>query len=418
MFTNMWGKAKKSIKLILLKLREKYTFTKKFVDKIIYLKQKHDFSKLQSQIPINSKLILFSSYGGKSYSCNPKEIYEELLRDEAYFDYHFVWAFKSPNKYTFLKKNRNTEIIKFGGSEYQRTCCQAKYWINNYTMLPYIWPKHEQIYIQTWHGKPLKKIGADINLDIDNYTDVKTLKVRYKNDAKKMKYLLSSSDFYSECMSTAFCLSKNQKKDNIILVGYARNCFLFSYTEHDVERIKQQLGIDPSKKVILYAPTWRPRKFVKGEGFSFEEKIDFARLKKQLGDEYIILLRTHNLTSITNIPQGVLLVNEYDVNSIYIISDLMISDYSGTILDYANLKRPMIFYLYDRKEYEQNPGVYIDLDELPGPIIYKQDDLANAIVKTLDTFVYNEKYDLFNKKHNPYEGIDCAQTVIKSCIVI
>ena len=406
-------KVKEKGKQVLLAAKSKFPFLTSSINAVFRFKKKWCFAKLQKTIPTRKNTVLFSSFAGKSYSCNPKAIYEAMIANPKYSDFKYVWAFKDPSKYIFLSENRNTSVVKYGSKQYEKACCYSQYWVNNYTMPEYIWPKKDQIYIHTWHGKPIKKIGCDTNGDLDIWNKKGDLLRRYKNDAKKMTYLLSSSEFYGNCMTRAFRLSKRQQAELLVPAGYARNRFLFEYTDEDVLFIKKRLHISPDKKVILYAPTWRPHNYTPGNGFEYDDPIDFTMLQKALGDEYVILFRSHHMTNITHEESNVICVNSWeDVNLIYIVSDLMISDYSGTIFDYANLKRPMVFYMYDREAYEKNPGVYVPLDELPGPIVTNEHDLPSAIKDSLNNFVYDEKYQQFNKKYNPYEGIDCVDNIL------
>ena len=93
-----------------------------------------------------------------------------------------------------------------------------------------------------------------------------------------------------------------------------------------------------------------------------------------------------------------------DINELYIISDMLITDYSSTLFDYGNLGRPMIFYMYDLEEYQnQIRGFYFDVEELPGPIVKTTKELAEAVLDLSEHFQYGEKYQKFQKKFNTYE---------------
>lgn len=113
--------------------------------------------------------------------------------------------------------------------------------------------------------------------------------------------------------------------------------------------------------------------------------MDLHKFQKELGDEYIILMRLHyfisNSIDITEFENFAYDVSSHDdVNELYLISDILITDYSSVFFDYANLKRPIIFYMYDLKEYQNEiRDFYIDLDELPGPIVTEQEELIREI---------------------------------------
>ncbi len=103
---------------------------------------------------------MFESYHGAHYNCNPRGIYEAMRQDERYLDYTFVWAFKNPGKYAFLKENLNTVLVRSCSRRHYMFCARAKYLVSNLLLRPQISLKREQCYIQTWHGKPIKKLAA------------------------------------------------------------------------------------------------------------------------------------------------------------------------------------------------------------------------------------------------------------------
>ncbi|WP_202585862.1 CDP-glycerol glycerophosphotransferase family protein, partial [Vagococcus lutrae] len=152
----------------------------------------------------------------------------------------------------------------------------------------------------------------------------------------------------------------------------------------DHDRIKQSLGIPLDKKVILYAPTWRDDEFHSVGNYKFTLRLNLERLREDLGDEYVIVLRMHYFIS------DVLDLSEYegfafdyskynDINDLYIISDLLITDYSSVFFDFANLKRPILFYTYDLAKYKDElRGFYIDVqNDLPGQLLYSTKEIID-----------------------------------------
>jgi CDP-glycerol glycerophosphotransferase len=233
--------------------------------------------------------------------------------------------------------------------------------------------------------------------------------------------MVSPSAFCTEKFASAFDL-----EDPSILqeVGYPRNDFLYNYTSEDIVRIKQSLGIPDDKKVILYAPTWRDNQHEAGKGYTYKLGIDFDSLRDNFSDEYVILFRTHyfisNLIDLSQYEGFVYNVSQYgDINDLYIVSDILITDYSSVFFDYANLKRPMLFYMYDFDEYKQNlRDFYIDLDELPGPIAKTEEDLI-AQLKQMDSYdeKYRDVYDRFTAKFNYLDDGKSSERLIERCIL-
>ena len=195
-----------------------------------------------------------------------------------------------------------------------------------------------------------------------------------------------------------------------------------NYTQKDIEDIVSELQLPSDKKYILYAPTWRDNQHQAGIGYTYKTEVDFDKLKANLGDEFIILFRAHYLVANSfdfdkykGFVYDVSKVN--DINHLYVISDLLVTDYSSVFFDYANLKRPEIFYMYDLEAYgNEIRGFYIDLDELPGPIVQTEDELIKAIKNAEADRSYDEKYKAFNDKFNYLDDGKAAQRVTEAII--
>ena len=376
---------------------------------------------------IDDKTIVFSCFNGKSYTCSPKAIYEYMLSDEKYKDYKYIWFF-SPEKindYKFLEKNRNTKVISKNSKAYIKYLQTSKYWFFNYKIADFIKPKKEQVFTQCWHGTPLKRLGYDL-VHYDNQLNTpKEMKKRYKMETEKFSYFISPSKYASGVFRSGWNMKVLGKENIIIEKGYPRNDFLFKYTEKDVSEIKQRiLGEDiKNKKIILYAPTYRANQHESGVGYVYKEEVDFSKMREKLGDEFIILFRPHyfiaNVFDFEKYKGFVYDVSKVDdINELYVISDILITDYSSVFFDYANLKRPIIFYMYDLEYYrDKSNGFYFDVEkELPGKIIRTDDDLITEIIRVSKEFTYDERYKKFNEKFNYLDDGEASKRVVEEII--
>lgn len=410
---------KRKIKKILMDFSKKFILFRKTLRSILYLK--NSIKSLRYRLmKIDEKLVVFESYMGRSYSCSPKAIYEEMIKDPKYKNFKLVWAFKEPKEKEQYFNHENTTLVKYRSKEYYKTYGQAKYFITNSRLPQDVFKKKNQIYIQCWHGTPLKKLGHDI---IDNTKNAmntkKEIEKKYDYEIKKIDYFISPSKFASKQFTSAFNM-KNLNKENVILeLGYPRNDFLLNYTEDDVKKVKQKLNIPLNKKVVFYAPTWRDDQHKSGVGYTYQNILNFDLLKKQLDDEYIFLYRPHYLVQ-NNLDYKkynnfVIDVKDYeDVNDLYIISDILITDYSSVLFDYANLKRPMIFYMYDKYSYENDlRGFYFDTNELPGKIVTTEQEIINIMdnLKNYNKEHFN-KYNQFNQKFNYLDDGNATKRII------
>ncbi len=358
--------------------------------------------KYKDKYPVDPQMVVFESFLGRQYSCSPRALYEKLRDDPQYQSYKKVWAFKHPDNYRYLEEDPNTFLVKYRSASYYEAFARAGFWISNFRLANELQPEENQIYLQTWHGTPLKRLGYDIENYKGSRFAQKELEYQYSTDVKRYGYLLAPSPFYKEKMISAFDLKKFGKDDIFIECCYPRNDFLFHLTDSIIDTLKKDLGISPDKKVILYAPTWREVDHKPGEGYVYQLAVDFEKWHRQLGDDVIILFRTHylikNYIDLTKYEDFVINVSEYDdIKDLYAISDVLITDYSSVFFDYANLNRPILFFMYDYEKYvNEMRGFYIKEEELPGPIIKEEDELL-SVLKNYDGSAYQEVYKKFNE---------------------
>ncbi len=380
--------------------------------------------KISKNTNIDDKLIIFSAFAGNSYTCSPKAIYKYIVNNPKYKDYKFVWAFKKIEDKIKYFNDERTELVKYNSKKFFEKLSQAKYWVFNFKTPEYFIKKKGQVFIQCWHGTPLKRLGCDIKIEHGNKaTGLKKIHTSYKDDAKKYDYFISPSKFATEKFCSAFALDKLNKENIIIEKGYPRNEYLFTYNEKDVENIKKSLGLPKNKKIILYAPTFRDNQYQNGKGHTYKLGINLLRLKEKLSDDYIILMRLHYLVSnvidVSQFKNFVYDVSDYeDINELYVIADMLITDYSSVFFDYANLKRPILFYMYDLDEYKNNiRDFYIDLNDLPGPIVENEKDLIKDIRNIDNIFIeYKENYKKLNEKYNYLDCGKVTEKIVKECI--
>ena len=371
-------------------------------------------------VKIDDRLVYFQTFSGRGYSDSPKAMYEYMLKAPEYRDFRFVWSFREPEKYSFLLENGRTETVAFRSRADNKALRRAGYWIANYRMLDYQYPRKGQTYVQCWHGTPLKRLGYDIQASDNAMNSIEEIREKYRTDAEKFSYLLSPSPFATEKFATAWNLVETGQTDKIIEEGYPRNDRLVNVSEEGRTAVRKKLGVD-DKKVILYAPTWRDNQHVSGEGYTYKTEVDFDKLRDALGDEYVILFRAHYLVAnsfdFERYAGFVVDVSSYDdINDLYIASDLLVTDYSSVFFDYSNLRKPVIFYMYDLEQYaNEMRGFYMSLDELPGPIVRDEDALI-ACIRVADEWSPDEKYVAFNKRFNPYEDGNSSARVLKKII--
>lgn len=372
----------------------------------------------------HDKMVMFESYHGKRCGDSVKAIYDAMVDDDLFRDYTFVWAFTDPKSHGWLADNPRTLLVKKGSSDYFRYYAASRFWVNNVSVPDFLIPGRHQVYIETWHGTPLKRLGCDIETDSDPRQSKERMHRRYKKKGRKVSRFLSPSPYYSEKIASAFGLDKKKRKA-FVNCGYPRNDALFHFTSDDTSQIRRKLGIPEGSKIILYTPTWRDTDYSAERGFEYKNPVDLQKVMSLLPEDCVLLFRAHHQNGISGIIQNserIIDVTEVDdINELYMISDLMVTDYSSTMFDFSNLKRPMVFHMYDRDEYEKSiRGFYFDMSELPGPITATEEQLADAIRDLLDSFDYDsdQKYQAFHDKFNVWEDGEATHRAIMQCIAI
>ena len=282
---------------------------------------------------------------------------------------------------------------------------RSKYWILNMKQ-PLSVPKREDtVLLETWHGTPLKRLAFDLN---DVVGGVSNYKDKFYRQKENWDYLLSDNPFSTEKFQSCFMYPK----EKILEYGYPANDPLYAPDrEERARKIKEKLGIPADKKVIMYAPTWRDDNYYEIGQFKFDLDLDVNRLEKEFGDEYVLLLRLHYLVveALDMSKYGKFAVNGSaydDVTDLYLITDILITDYSSVFFDFANLKRPVLYYTYDLERYRDVlHGFYLSMeDDLPGPMLLTNDEVVDAI-KNIDQI--QEKYkDRYEEFYNRFCCID------------
>lgn len=364
-------------------------------------------------VKTDDKTVIFIAFHGRGYTCNPKYVHQQMIKESRFYDYHLVWALKKPNDV----KIEHSQNIRYNSLTYFYYMCKAKYWIVNCKLPKYIQKKPDQVYLQTWHGTPLKRLAHDI-VEVENQTFYRSGMSReqmtntYDDDVKKYNYMIAPNQFSFDVFQTAFQINP----ERLIKTGYPRNDFLTNITKDEIEDIKKKLNIPLDKKVILYAPTWRDNSY-NTRGYTFELKADFHKWKEKLGNDYIVIFKPHYL--IINKFENDRSLDDFiinidanaDINDLYVISDVLVTDYSSVFFDYANLNRPMYFYMFDLKEYaDELRGFYFDIYEtMPGDIIENEDELLDDLVK--NEYDYS-RLKQFNQKFNEWQDGHASDRVI------
>ncbi|MCY1590437.1 CDP-glycerol glycerophosphotransferase family protein [Staphylococcus pettenkoferi] len=385
---------------------------KRFRKSSKYFKVMSLYNKLLTRFgKVDDNLILFESNVGKSVSDSPKQIYDALKKVNDKFN--IVWV----NNTSYPFDDPNVTSIERLSPSYYKYLSKAKYWINNQNFPHYIEKNKGTTYIQTWHGTPLKKMLNDVESFEgrgDGYKD------RVNTAISRWDYLVSPSPYATKCFKSAF----NFKKE-VLEVGYPRNDIFYSSNQtlldYESNLIKQRLGIKDDRKLILYAPTFRDDEVNAAKKHTINLQLNLEQMRSELEDDYILLLRPHiiisnSLSLDASLDNFVIDVSKYnEISELYLISDICITDYSSVMFDYANTKKPLLFYVYDLDHYRDDlRGFYMDFEnEAPGPFSFNTSQLVSHI-KSIQKVQkeYTDKYQAFYNKYCTFETGHAAEEIV------
>lgn len=364
------------------------------------------------RLPMKSNWIVFESFLGKNYSDNCKYIYQYLAKEYG-SKYRYIWVIN--DKKTNIPGN--VTKVKYLGIRWFYYTSRTRYYVNNMRQPRWMYRREGSVMLETWHGTPLKKLVFDMD-------DIHAATPRYKMDvytqSRKWTYLMSDNPFSTKVFESCFLYPK----ERIVEIGYPRNDILYAPDrERRAAEIKKGLSIPQGKKVILYAPTWRDDEYCGPGRYQFTLKLDLQRMKERLGDQYVILIRTHyfiaDAVDTAGLEGFAFNVSRYnDIAELYLISDICITDYSSVFFDYANLRRPILFYVYDFEKYRDTlRGFYIDMKtEVPGPLLFNEQEVLEAI-EHIDE-IENEYEALYTAFCDRFCCIDDGQASRRACEVL
>jgi len=356
------------------------------------------YTEYYDLLKVSDKIIVYESNLGRAISCNPYAIFKQLIADKKFEDYIHVWVIDNREKIpTEYRAQKNIVFIEKHSDRYLRYLASAKYLINNSTFPAYFIRKEEQLYLNTWHGTPWKTLGEDIKGKIFEH-------------ANTARNFLQATHIVSPNAHTTDVLLKSNDVDGIYTaevyeMGYPRIDNTINLSESRKTKLRERLGVNDGKQVVLYAPTWR--------GALGREKVDARRLRSDLSklarnnpDKHIVFRGHHyveKLLNKTNTYSIKVVPSDIDTNELLSVTDILITDYSSIFFDFMVTGRPILLYVYDFAEYKEQRGLYFTVDELQLDTYSTLDEVSAALVGISESAKVKCTYEDARKRFCSYD---------------
>lgn len=319
---------------------------------------------MDSLVPKKNHTILFLSYEGKKISDSPRVIFDYLQAKQD--DYQYIWAVNPDVDTSDVAVKKSVRIVNAKSPLYFWYLFRAKVWIANCSaerLFPVNYNKH--VYVQSWHGIPLKKLGEDEpNL---NYLT----KSWYKR--ARFDLLTVESDYDKRVFQKNFPATINA-----VVMGlprYSQNHFGTSSAP--------KASLNNAKKTIMFAPTFREYN-VASDGKIVETQLLTSKNMEALNSRYNVLYRGHYFTAKVTSSSLIDVSSIEDLPSLLNRVDILISDYSSIVFDAAVQHVPVVLYTPDRVQYLKYRGMYVDPQDLGLPIFENSDELQDYLLSLDD----------------------------------
>lgn len=366
--------------------------------------------------------VFYESFSGNGMLDNPEALFRQLLAAPDLKHLTHIWALSDLHRYRaaveeFADDPRVT-FVRYGSAAYYRALATSQYLVNNATF-PYDFSKREgQVYLNTWHGTPLKRMGYDIEGGALATANI----VR---NFVQADYLLAANPFMADQMYQSAYKLDGIYRGTIIEEGYPRvdRQYLDDAQRDDVRRRLVASGIPlGDRKIVLYAPTWKGQTFGRPEDdldallahlHEVEQRIDTSR--------YAVLVKTHQTVHALAADRPelarMLVPNEIPTNLVLGATDILVGDYSSIFFDYLRTGRPILFFTPDLAEYAGTRGLYFEPDEWPGPTLMSARELGDALaaVAADDDRVpagSRERYLDMQRRFTPYDDGSASERIV------
>lgn len=375
---------------------------KKVLTKRSYI-NKFYYARLCKQKPLDEHAILFESFHGKALTDSPFAMMQQIAKDTSYKLYYTTTKAKKEEHATLLKEyGINATLVCLGTREYQKALACSKYLVNNVSFPTYFMRREGQLYLNTWHGTPLKTLGKKMVKGIQDMSNI-------QRNFLESTHLLHPNEYTMRHMMEDYNLN-DLFTGEVILNGYPRNAVFLN--DEKAKEIRFKCGLE-NKEVFIYMPTWRGAASSVLKKHSYKETVleILQTIDEQLNDHQVMYVNLHPLVQKDVEIEGYKHILKFpaDINSYEFmnIADVLITDYSSVFFDFSIKRKPVVLFMYDYDEYMEERGMYMDIRSLPFEKIYTLQDLVTYMKKEDKSIdLESPLYQAYEKEFLPYDKIE------------
>lgn len=367
--------------------------------------------------PLRERTVLYESFAGNGVLCNPEALFRELLRTEDLSDLRHVWVLDDPRAHRAIRRefagDDRVRFVRYRSVRYFRALATSGYLVNNATFPPEFHKRPGQIYLNTWHGTPLKLMGYDM-------PDGAAESANTLRNFVSADYLLSQNPFMTERMYKEAYRLLGAFRGLVVEEGYPRVDRQFrDANELAADRARlEDAGLNHAgRKIVLYAPTWKGSSFASPDDDAWALLDSVRQLQRLLGpDDYVVLLKTHQavhrFAKEHHEFRSVLVPNDIPTNAMLGLTSILVTDYSSIFFDFLASDRPIVFYTPDADEYSGTRGTYFPPEQLPGPVFTDLRSVAEAIGSPAGGGQERRRQSEWRERFTPRDDGHAARRVI------
>ncbi|MEV7602679.1 CDP-glycerol glycerophosphotransferase family protein [Kitasatospora sp. NPDC089797] len=354
--------------------------------------------------------VLYDVFGGRGYADSPRAVHAELARREAPLEH--LWVVDDAQ----AALPAGVRPVRVWSPEWYRALATCRYLVGNTHFPDFLERRPGQVVVQTWHGAPLKRIAHDVD---NRWLADRGYLTALDRETPQWSLLLSPSPFATPILRRAF-----RYDGEVLESGYPRGDTLARPDPRLAAAVRRRLGVPAGRRVVLYAPTWREdQQRGDGEGFRLDLRLDLDHARRLLGPDHVLLVRPHAHVRepLPGARDGFLFdCGDYpDPQELLLIADVLVTDYSSIMFDFAITGRPMYFFTYDLEHYRDTlRGFYFDFErDAPGPLVPDSAGLLAALRELADSGTpsppgYAERRRRFRAGHCALDDGGAARRVV------